>query len=50
MADKYKVIEGLEACQHGQCFDCPYWDGTTYCSKLELLSDALKLVKDEKEE
>lgn len=47
--DKDKVIEGLEMCQYGKCFDCPYWNGTIYCSKLELLGDALKLLKDKKE-
>lgn len=50
MIDKNKVIEGLEMCQHGKCFDCPYWDGTIYCSKLELLSDALELLKDKENE
>ena len=47
MADREKVIKGLECCRRGFCFSCPYNDGVdenTEC-KQKWADDALELLK-----
>lgn len=47
MADREKVIKGLECCRRGFCFSCPYNDGVdenVEC-KQRWADDALSLLK-----
>ena len=47
MADREKVIKGLECCRRGFCFACPYNDGIDESNgcKQTWANDALELLK-----
>jgi len=51
--DIQKVIKGLELCSNTgrPCCpdDCPYYKGYTSCDRIELLRDALELLKEQDE-
>ena len=54
MADREKVIKAIECCvvNHTRCFDdndklCPYFSTKVYMCEIELLKDALALLKQE---
>ena len=54
MADKAKVIKAIECCvvNNTRCFDdndklCPYFTTKVYMCEIELLKDALALLKEQ---
>lgn len=50
MADREKVIRGLEACSGGigSCDNCPYaYKGSMMCNRSSLMRDALALLKEQ---
>jgi len=47
MADREKVIKGLEHCTRDRCKDCPYDPDCEMCSAFSILAnDALELLKE----
>ena len=53
MLDREKVISAIECCvvNHVRCFDdndklCPYFSAKVYMCEIELLADALALLKE----
>ena len=55
--DRKKVIKAIECCvvNHTRCFDdndklCPYFSTKVYMCEIELLKDALALLKDQREQ
>ncbi len=50
MADREKIIKGLEMCRVGHCdYRCPYASINVGC-KNQLLDDAMNLLKEQEEE
>lgn len=48
MADRDKVIKGLEACVYGNCISCPYSDICSASAEFnQLANDALALLKEQ---
>ena len=54
MPDREKVIKAIECCvvNHTRCFDdsdklCPYFSTKVYMCEIELLKDALALLKEQ---
>jgi rubrerythrin len=54
MADREKVIKGIEICLHpGSCRECPYYrvyDTTIEKCAKEMMQDALELLKEQQEQ